>query len=190
MINSALQYVARELNRYLMRKFNLQEDKAILGSILDETGAVPEGNKDKVLVTLVNMEQETNYQYINFEKTKGNSNYQLNTPFNFNMDVLITALFSNYNEALKFLSETIYFFQSKNLFNHENSPGLDPKIQQLSFEVIKLSYHEVHSLWTALGAKYMPSVLFKVRLLSFQSDQVQQVDTTISDVGPSVNPNG
>lgn len=171
-----------------MRKFQLMENKAILGTILNESGSVPEGNRDKVLVTLVNLEQETNYQYINFQKAGGKNNYQLNYPFNFNMDILITALFSDYNESLKFLSEAIYFFQAKNLFNHENSPGLDSRIKQLSFEVIKLSYHEAHSLWTALGAKYMPSVLFKVRMLSFQSDEIQELKTTIENVDPSVNP--
>ena len=187
MIYNALEYVAQELDRYLMRKFQLVEQKAILGSILNETGSVPEGNRDKVLITLVNMEQDNNYQYIDFKKSSGPNNYQLNYPFNFNMDILVTSLFSDYKESLKFLSETIYFFQSKSLFSHENSPGLTPNIKQLSFEVIKLSYQEAHSLWTALGAKYMPSVLFKVRMLSFQSDEVQKLNTTVKSVEPILN---
>jgi hypothetical protein len=189
MINNALQTVAKELNGYLMRKFQLHEDKAILGGILNESGSVPEGNKDKVLITLVNLEQDSShYRYSNFQKAGETSNSQYNVPFNFNLDVLITALFNDYSEALKFLSEAIYFFQAKNLFNHQNTPDLDPDIQQLTFEVIKLSYHEVHSLWSALGAKYMPSVLFKMRILSFQGDQVQQVIAAVGEKGSGVNP--
>lgn len=188
MIYEALHYVVRDLNAYLKRKFMLPEDKAILGTILDEKGTVPEGNKEKVLITLVNLEQETNFQYTNYQKTTAGADYSLNTPFNFNMDVLVTGLFSDYAESLKFLSEAIYFFQAKNVFNHQNSPGLDDRIQQLTFEVIKLSYHEAHSLWTALGAKYMPSVLLKVRMLSFQSDEIQQADVRVTTTGKSVNP--
>jgi hypothetical protein len=50
--------------------------------------------------------------------------------------------------------------------------------------LIKLSYHQEHSLWGALGAKYMPSVLFKVRLLSFHSAQEEIPVITREGPGP------
>jgi hypothetical protein len=53
------------------------------------------------------------------KKEKGNVYQKENMPYNFNLDVLITAVFepSNYDEGLKFLSDAISFFQRKNVFN-------------------------------------------------------------------------
>ena len=170
MIYSALNIVVQELNRFLMRRFQTPDTKAVLSGILDETGAVPEENQNKVILSLVNLEHETNQQYANYQSVEKGTGAVINMPYNFNLDVLVTPMFSNYQEALKFLSETIYFFQAKQVFTAENTVGLDPGLQKLAFEIVRLSHTEMHNLWTALGAKYLPSVLFRVRMLSFQSE--------------------
>ncbi|HAA13271.1 MAG TPA: hypothetical protein DCE41_16890 [Cytophagales bacterium] len=77
-------------------------------------------------------------------------------------------MFEEYDEGLKFLSEALYFFQAQPEFPVPGQPDAEYQ-QHLSFELVKLTYQEMHSLWTALGAKYVPSVLFKVRMLSFQN---------------------
>lgn len=189
MIHTALNYVVQQLNLFLMRRFSTQDSKAVLGTILNESGSVPEENQNKIILTLVNLEHETVRQYATAQRNVGASVIEQNIPYNFNLDVLTTALFNNYDEALKFLSETIYFFQAKHVFTHENSPGLDPKIDKLTFEIVKINYHEMQNLWTALGTKYMPSVLFKVRMLSFESGQIDQVDSTISGIDENTRPN-
>ncbi len=172
MIYNALNCVVTQLNTFLKVRFRQTEDKAVLGSILNEEGAVPEGNRNRVLMTVVNLEHETARQNARvFRQGNNNTLDQFQEPYNFNLDVLVTSLFSDYDEALKFLSESVYFFQAHNVFDHTNTPDLSPNIQQLTFQVIKLSYGEAHNLWTALGAKYMPSVLFKMRMLSFQDSR-------------------
>ena len=181
-IYQALNSVTKELNDYLIRRFMLKTQKAaVLNTILNQDGSIPEDCLNKIVVSLINLEHETSFPFsrVYIEKEKVEDGFTLieNLPFNFNLDVLITAVFesSNYNEGLKFLSEAIYFFQKKNFFSKTNTPHLDSNIQELAFELVKLSYHQEHSLWGALGAKYMPSVLFKVRLLSFQDDSVEDV---------------
>lgn len=188
MIYSALDYIVEQLNLFLINRFSVQDTRAILGSIVDETGAIPEENKNKVILSLVNLEQETNLQYATVNRFQGDKNIPYNQPYNFNIDVLITASFSNYKEALKFLSESIYFFQAKPAFTPENSPGLAPQIERLTLELIKLNYSEMQNLWTALGTKYMPSVLFKVRMLSFQSDDIRSISTVVQGVDSSSTP--
>jgi len=173
MIYNALHSVVTQLNTFLKKRFRQSEDKAILGTIMNEEGSVPESNRNKVLMTVVNLEQETTMQYAQTFQRNSDQLSKLNDPYNFNLDILVTALFTDYDEALKFLSQSVYFFQAHNVFTHSNTPKLSPKIQQLTFEVIKLSYGEAHNLWTALGAKYMPSVLFKMRMLSFQDSEGQ-----------------
>jgi len=187
MLYKALNTIVTELNTHLKELFRIDEEKALLGTILNEEGAVPEENKNKVICTLVNMEQETNIPYNPIYRKAGDKLLREQTPFNFNLDVLFTSLFTNYDEALKFLSAAIYFFQGKSLFDHENSEGLPKQIPQLTMEVVKLSYHEAHSLWGAIGAKYMPSVLFKIRLLSYQEGISNEVPV-ISDTEENVRP--
>jgi hypothetical protein len=188
MIYEALSCVAKELNAYLVEKFKVHDQKAILNAILNQDGSIPEHSLNKIVLSLLNLEHDTtvpfNPVYTNQHASKA---AQFNLPYNFNLDVLVTALFenSNYDEGLKFLSEAIYFFHGKSLFTHENTPGLDDRIDQLSLELIRLTYHQEHSLWGAMGAKYMPSVLFKIRLLSFQSDVIIRNDERIHKPQPT-----
>lgn len=169
MIYQALETVANELNNYLMERFNKGGQKAaVLNSIVSQDGSIAENSRDRIVLSLINLEHETSKPS---NRKKHLSQKPGNVPYNFNLDVLITAVFEapNYDEGLKHLSETIYFFQAKNIFNGSNTPQLDDNIQELKFEVTNLGEHQRHSLWGAIGAKYMPSVLFKVRMLSFQS---------------------
>jgi hypothetical protein len=190
MIYQALNSVTRALNQHLVRKFSLRgQQAAVLGAVLSQAGTIPEHSLNKIVVTLINLEHETAVPFTpSYLKQGPKTNpwqRQENQPYNFNLDVLITAVFEdgNYDEGLKFLSEAIFFFQRKNVFTDQNTQHLDRGIQELAFELVKLSYHQEHSLWGALGAKYMPSVLFKVRLLSFQNSQVEEVPS-ILDFGP------
>jgi hypothetical protein len=181
MIYQALDTVTNELNTYLVKRFHVDGQKAaILNSVVNQDGSIPDYSLNKIVLTLINLEHETTMPYnpIYFQNQEMTQTQKpQNLPYNFNMDVLVTAVFEgiNYDEGLKFLSEAIYFFQNKNTFTIENTPQLNQSIQQLHFELIKLTYHQEHSLWGAIGAKYMPSVLFKIRMLSFQSDTLIDV---------------
>lgn len=57
------------------------------------------------------------------------------------------------------LSFIISFFQNKNVFNHQNSPELDEKIEKIIVDLYTLNLEQQNHLWGALGAKYMPSVV-------------------------------
>jgi len=85
--------------------------------------------------------------------------------------VLVTASFSgNYGEALKVLSNVVAFFQSKPSFNPQNSAGFPASMEKLSLELVNLSIHEVNNVWSILGAKYMPSIVYKMRMLVVQEN--------------------
>lgn len=101
---------------------------------------------------------------------------------------MFSSLFNQYEEGLKFLSDTIYFFQARSLFNAQNSPRLDERIFQLSLEVMKLNYSETYNLWASLGAKYIPSIPFKMRMLTFQGDELTKKTTKIISQGVEALP--
>jgi len=94
-------------------------------------------------------------------------------PVNVNVTILFSAYFTseNYLEGLKFISSTIAFFQSRSgLFNPQNTPALAGVISGLNAELISLDYRDASNLWGLLGAKYLPSVLYKVKTLPIKHE--------------------
>ena len=43
---------------------------------------------------------------------------------------------------------------------------------KLEFHIAKLDYLAMQNLWTAMGAKYMPSVVYKMRLIEVQANEI------------------
>lgn len=54
---------------------------------------------------------------------------------------------SNYPEALKFLSSTVPYFQSRPVFNHQSAPDLDNRIDKLTLEIENLSIADTRAAW-------------------------------------------
>jgi hypothetical protein len=48
-------------------------------------------------------------------------------------------------------------------------------VGDLAFEVETLNYQEQSHLWGAIGAKYMPSIVYKLRLLTLDAQAVDAV---------------
>ena len=91
-----------------------------------------------------------------------------------------------YLDGLKVISFVTQFFQHQNVFTQENSPRLkENNIEELIFDLRTLSFQDLNNLWGVLGSKYMPSVLYKVRMLTINEDFVQGVIPVIQKI--SVN---
>ena len=87
---------------------------------------------------------------------------------------MYSAYFSseNVDEAFKFLTALIAFFQRKTVFTPQNTPMLSPQIDKITFEMINLDLNEMSNLWAAIGAKYIPSVIYKVRKISITEEAI------------------
>lgn len=188
MIKECLKYISNELDDFLKRKYNSQESRVQLGAILDQNGSIPEENRNKILLTLVNLEHETVTNTTLSGRAGVGKFSQYYPPLSFNMNVLFSGLFNQYEESLKFISDTIYFFQAKPIFNAQNSPGMDNRVLQLTLEVLKMNSNETYNLWSSMGAKYVPSIVFKVRMLTFQADQVMEIISLINTQGVEARP--
>jgi len=169
MIDKALSFLCDELNGYFQLVFNVKEEKVILSSLNGEQ------NADKVMITLVNIEEEQTLRNAPHIKSpiSDRSGESLNPPINLNLYVLCSTSFNDHGESLKFLSNTLSFFQSKNVFTHQNAPLLDPNIEKLIVEHINMTYEDNAHLWQMLGSKYTPSVMYKVRMLALAQDRWQ-----------------
>ena len=112
-------------------------------------------------------------------------------PVHLNLLVMFAANFSGavYVEALKLIECVIAFFQARPVFTHVNTPALDPGIDQLSFEIENLSLSDLSNLWGVIGGRYLPSVLYRLRMVTVDARQViaqpRLVDRTAVDLLPA-----
>ncbi|MFQ3212665.1 MAG: hypothetical protein ACI9C9_000189 [Marivirga sp.] len=185
MIHNLLPVVGAELNNYLKSRFNLEEDRLILSNLMNQDGSVAIEGNNKVVCTLVNVHEETTLKSTPGTSSMGGGFGAGGSDIHINLTVMFSAFFSskNYTEALKFLSGVIYFFQDKPVFNNSNTPGLSSNIEKACFDLTTLSYHDLNSVYSMMGAKYMPSVIYKIRMLTFSSNNIEDTIPSISGLG-------
>ncbi len=175
MINAAVSHITSCLNQYLKNTFDLNENIVETANLLDQDGSVATNVSDKLVVSLVNIEKDKTFNnFVTSSPTSTKNAITRYPPLNLNFYLMFAAHFSskNYDEALKFLSHTISFFQKNPVFNRQNTPDLDSCIEKLLLDIENLSIRDLSSLWSILSGKYLPSVLYKVRMVTFNSDDI------------------
>ncbi|HDO27382.1 MAG TPA: DUF4255 domain-containing protein [Bacteroidetes bacterium] len=196
MIHTALSFLTNELNEYLkLRTGTPGVDRVFLTSVATESDGVVIPDKS-VGVSLINIEEDRVYkdQRTSVRNSEGNVEY-LNPEIKLNLYILISANFQDklvsdssddYVEGLKQLSHIISFFQAKNVFTQDNSPALakyDPDIQKLVVELYSYSFEQLYNFWSVVGTKYLPSVLYKVRVISFQEKEFFDTASPVEKIG-------
>jgi hypothetical protein len=183
MIDTSLVLVKNKLNEYLREKNELDKDKAILSNMINQDGDIAVKGKNHVVISLVNVEHETVIStYNRYVPTSENKAGVVNPPVYVNIYVLIMAYFEgqNYTEGLKYLSYVINFFQTNCVFNRHNLPGLDRGIDKLTFELANIEPSALSYVLSMTGAKYLPSVYYKVRMFAFQQYAIQGEVSVVS----------
>lgn len=187
MIGSACTFIYEALSRYLYLQFRLAEDKIVLTNLINQDGTVNDYALNKFVITLFNVEQETVMGNGGDAYSRaGNGNFsKVNPPVSLNAYLLFTANFSgkNYPDGLDYLSGVVSFFQDNIVFNHQNSPGLDPAIDKLTMEIVNLGSHDLSHIWGAMGGKYAPSMIYKMRMLTFQPGRIKSAATAVEGLG-------
>lgn len=174
MIDKAMAFIMGELNSVLLARFQSSENLVILSSVSNPDGSLPSGIENKVVLTLINVEREAAANSGTWAARAANEGFvRTSPPLSLNLLMMVTASFaSNYSEALRFLGSVMGFFQAKPSFNAQNSPSFPAEMEKLSMELVNLSIQEINNVWAILGAKYMPSVVYKVRMLVLQENWI------------------
>jgi hypothetical protein len=189
MINSAISHLANQLNQFLKRSFELNEDVVVVSNILEQDGSLSPNVNNKVVVILTNIEKDTvpYRQAPNGKTVSGGEGARSGIgrpPVYLNLYLMFVANFSgnNYSEALKFISKTIGFFQRQSVFDQHSTPDLDPRIEKLILDIENLSIQDLSNLWGLLSGKYLPSILYKVRMVSFDTDDIIGQVSNVGDI--------
>jgi hypothetical protein len=176
MIEETLRLVSTELDQSLRRRFPGAPSLVALTNLVDPTGAPVLEAADRVAMFLVNVEREIiPARAPRYVDTGPGPIGIIRPPVHLNLMVMFAASPSGvtYAEALKQIEGVISFFQARPLFTAANLPDLDPAVEQLSVEIENLSITELSNLWGILGGRYMPSVLYRFRMLTIDAEQLE-----------------
>lgn len=167
MIDQTLAFLTQELNAYLRARFDSDDDIARLACIGPTANIDPEDSQNRILVTLINIEREgTASNTGQIYRNAGAEMQRAPQPLNLNLIFLVSANFAeNYRDGLRLLSSSIGFFQSHPLFTAQSCPDLPTGIDRLSVEWRDLDLQAIHNLWSVFGARYLPSAVYKARML-------------------------
>jgi hypothetical protein len=176
MIQKALQFVGNVLNQSLKTTFGSTESVVVINNVIQSDGSIPLINKNKIVLSLINIEKETAKPFYNRNQQLASGNYADISPAErYNLDILVTSNFDDYSETLKFLNESIVFFQTNIAITAETFSNIPAGITKLEFDIEKINFRDMQHLWSAMGAKYQPSVIYKMRLITIQSDMMKGI---------------
>lgn len=193
MISKALTILVRELNSYIDSVDTdsaSRPDVVELGNIAmaENSGANNNGTLEKVVLSLVNIEEEKRLKNSpNYIKNGSQTEY-INPPINLNLYLLFSSSFDNYTTALRRLSQVIEFFQGKYVFTAANSPNAgfasDPQVSdmKLILDIHTLNFEQINDLWGSLGSKQVPFVMYRTRLVIVRRDSTTASSPVIEQV--------
>ena len=200
MLRTTLEFLRDELNLYIRRKDPVNfsnTDSVIVSSLMrpDGTTAISVNDNDtfRVVLTLINLEEDRITDSQIYRKI--NDRIQVvNPPVNMNLFVLFSVFANSYPVALRLLSYVISFFQSHTVFENGQYPQMNAnadkpweKIDKLLATMHATTFEQQNNLWAALGAKYMPSAIYKIRTISFIDMEPKMEAPPITEVTISDN---
>lgn len=186
LIDNVLEMIRRRLDAYFQASHPRPGDWVVLSNVADHQGAVSEDTKDKVVMFLANIQNDTTISTYNRNVPVGEAQYVVAAPpIYINLYVLFMANFYNkqYREGLTVLSETIGFFQQNPVFTHDNLPGLDGTVDKIAMEITNLDLTQASYLMGMMGVKYLPSVYYRIRMLPFAGEAIQGTTGGVRDLG-------
>lgn len=186
MLDVAVNFLTKELNAYLLARTGGTFGSALLSRVVSDAGkwAIPE---DQIGVALVNVEEERALRSQLPQSVYADGRQVVLEPeLKLNLNLLFAANFKQYDQGLRQLSLVLTFFQARTVFTAERYPGLDPRIERLGVDLVSLTFEQLNQLWAFVGAKQLPSALYRVRLVALQDLEPAAIQPPITTIGSTV----
>ena len=71
------------------------------------------------------------------------------------------------------------------MFDKMNTPMLSDIVDKIILEFFNTDLQQLTNLWGMIGAKYLPSVVYKVKMLTFSNDTIFEEIPLILGSGPN-----
>ncbi len=190
MIGELLKLIAKEVSNYIDKQIKLPSGKK---SVILHKPNSENGNLDipdnTISLSLLNIEEELSIRNATVQKQVIDGKvYKQDPAVNINLQVIFIANFQNdYINELNYITKVIEFFQQKPAFTPINTKGLeDLKIDTLNFKLNTLPLDEQHNVWSLIGGKYTPSIVYKIGMITVQNDKKLTDLSIVRDVDINV----
>jgi hypothetical protein len=152
-------------------------------------------NKTTIVMSIVNIEEDKTLRNQSVYLTNTNDQTQISRYKQPTQHLILSLLFASYSKDLaKYLDgidrlkNVIGYFQQNNSFYYKNDDTelidydtylgktevQQEQYQKITMESVSLSNDQLNQMWSYLGSRYMPSMLYKLRLCMIQESPVVQ----------------
>ncbi len=194
MIYETLQILKEQLEKYLetagLGKIVVLDNVAMLESGSDNASDL----EGKVIITLLNIEEEKTLKNLPTVKVVNNKAEYQNPPVNLNLYFLVSAYCDSYNNSLISISKTIEFFQGKKVFTSANtiynrSNSTMDVLENFKFvvELYTPGFEVLNHIWGTLGGRQLPSALYKAQLIQIARDEKRSTAELITVINGTLN---
>lgn len=149
--------------------------------------------KSSIVLSVVNIQEDKtlkNQSIYNIKKVDKTVETVAHPPQYLNISLLFTSYSKDqtkYLDGLEKLQNIIEYFQINNSFYFENitkklityfsfknlTALQKEKYSKITLMSVSLSMEQLNQMWSYLGSKYMPSILFEMRVLPIQKNEVE-----------------
>lgn len=185
MINEALQFLRGNLEKFISEGRVNAEPLLVLANPWSNN----DSNKNSSFlnsISLINIEEEKIFksQIPTMVRTENGQFYKKEPDLKLNLYILICAYNKNYEDGLKFISKVVSYFQINNVFQQDDNPNELPKsIEKLVVELHTATFEQQNQIWASLSTGYLPSVIYKVRMLIVENEpSVKVIDKQIETI--------
>lgn len=198
MIRTALEFVKKEVESYIVARE--QGPDYTIGNVVDlksivlPNGTVNVTDTTHITVMLVGVDEERREgKRPHYIPADDKNFFRLNPPVELDIFVLFVAHNNDYATALRDLSDVLGFFQANPVFDAAKYPALNASvsmpdekpwqlIERLSFMLHSLTFEQQNNLWAMLGSKYIPSVVYRMKMLTFFETKSNDKITSITEL--------
>jgi len=184
MIHLAIKHIVEELKSYLnLRSGFLSQNPIVAGSLFTVNQEIDERTKNKIVLTLVNIQEDRVYRSVEVFKRRPDGTSEIVKPeVKVNVFILFMANFDAYEESLKGIAQVVAFFQHRQVFDFSVIPNLADREGRMTFDLFSPTFEQQNHLWGTLGAKYMPSVIYKAGIFDIRDEHIEAVVPPVEEV--------
>lgn len=151
--------------------------------------------KSPIILSIVNIEEDKTLKNQSVYIASSNNHTEITRYKKPTQHLILSLLFSSYNkdlskylEGINKLKNVIHYFQQNSSFYYKDdntelitydtfltkTEAQKEHYYKTTMESVSLTAEQVNQMWSYLGSKYMPSVLYKMRLCFIQESTVSQ----------------
>ena len=187
MLDVALKFLRDEINASLVLRTGSDTVKVVLSKVADEAGKYAFAI-DNIGCSVVNIEEERVLKSHLPDYATINGQHVATAPeLKLNLHLLFAAHFTHYDQALKYLALILTYFQSHPAFTTDQYPALPPALGKLTMELLSLNYEQLNQLWAFVGAKQLPSVVYRLRLVTLQETEPTAIQPPLTTIRATVH---